>query len=259
MYPVIQVAGLVLNTAGLMLLLAGWLGISLAGREAKRLGIGDEAVWDAAFYAVIVGLLSARLWYVAANWTAYQSDLRQVLALNLGTLALGPGAVIGLVAALIYLRRREVPLPRLADALAPGLLLGLAVFRVGDYLTGRVLGAPTDVSWAVEVWGVRRHPVALYEAGAALIALAVVWRLRDRKGYDGFVFLVALFLAAAGRLFLEAYRADSPQMVGGFRIAQVMALAVMLAILGLLYRRHFDLQQPATGSHIVAGGRPAEH
>lgn len=240
MYPVIQVAGLALNTAGLVALLAGWLGLSLTGREAKRLGIGDEVVWDAAFYAVIAGLIGARLWYVAANWSAYQADLRQVLALNLGTLALGPGAVIGLVTALIHLGRRRVPLPRLGDAAAPGLLLGLAVFRLGDFLTGRVLGAPTGVPWAVEMWGVRRHPVALYEAGAALIALALVWRLRARKGYDGFLFLVALLLVAAGRLFLEAYRADSPQVAGGFRIAQVVALVLMLAVLRVMYHRHFD-------------------
>ena len=258
MYPVIQVAGLALNTAGLMLLLAGWLGLSLAGREAKRLGIEDEAVWDAAFYAVIVGLLSARLWYVAANWSAYRSDLRQVLALNLGTLALGPGAAIGLIAALVYLRRREVPLLRLADALAPGMLLGLAVFRLGDYLTGRVLGTPTDVAWAVEMWGVRRHPVALYEMGAALIALAVVWRLRERRRYEGFTFAIALFLAAAERLLLETYRADSPLMAGGIRVPQVVALAVMLATLALLYRKHFGLQETvareqATGRELAAG------
>lgn len=239
MYPVIQVAGLVLNTAGLMVLLAGWLGISLAGREAKRLGIGDDVIWDAAFYAVIAGLLGARLWYVGANWSAYQTDLRQVLALNLGTLALGPGAIIGSATALIYLQRRDIPMSRLADAIAPGLLLGLAVLRVGDFLTGRVLGAPTEVPWAVELWEARRHPVALYEAGAALIALGIIWRLRDKGGYNGFVFLLSLLLASAARLFLEAYRADSLQTAGGLRVAQVVALVVMSGTMVTLYHEHF--------------------
>lgn len=263
MYPVIQIAGLTLNTAGLVVILAGWLGLTLAAREAQRrcpepvegLALDGDMVWDAAFYALIAGLIGARLWYVGAHWSAYQADLRQVLALNLGTLALGPGVIIGSITALVYLQRRDVPLSWLADALAPGLLLGLAVLRVGDFLTGRVLGAPTDVPWAVELWGMRRHPVALYEAGAALVALGIVWRLRDKGTYRGFVFLISLLLASAARLFLEAYRADSLQLVlstvlspskgpvegtaGGLRVAQVMALVVMLTAMGLLYHKHF--------------------
>jgi prolipoprotein diacylglyceryltransferase len=238
-YPVIQVAGLTLQTAGAMALLAGWLGLSLAAREARRLGINGEIVWDAGFFGLLAGLLGARLWYVATNWPAYQADLRQVLALNWGTLASGPGMVIGSIVALAYLQQRAVPLLRLADTLAPGLLLALAVLRVGDFLTGRVLGTPTDVPWAVEMWDVRRHPVALYEAGAFLIALGLTWRLRRSKVYDGFVFLLAVFLASAARLFSEAYRLDSIQTIGGFRMAQIVALALMWIALGILYRKHF--------------------
>jgi phosphatidylglycerol:prolipoprotein diacylglycerol transferase len=242
-YPVIQVAGLTLQTAGVMALLAGWLGLSLAAREARRLGINGEIVWDAGFFGLLAGLLGARLWYVGANWAAYQSDLRQVLALNLGTLAPGPGMVIGALVALIYLYRRGVSLPRLADALAPGLLLALAVLRVGDFLTGRVLGTPTDIPWAVEMWDVRRHPVALYEAGAVLIALGIIWRWGRNQAYDGFVFLLATFLASAARLFVEAYRLDSTSTIGGVRVPQLIALAVMWIALGALYRKHFAVKE----------------
>ncbi len=243
MYPVIQVAGLTLQTAGVIALLAGWLGLSLAAREARRLEIHGEIVWGAGFFGLLAGLLGARLWYVGANWTAYQSELRQVLALSLGTLAPGPGMVIGALVALIYLYRRGVSLPRLADALAPGLLLALAVLRLGDFLTGRVLGTPTDVPWAVEMWDVRRHPVALYEAGAVLIVLGIIWRWRRNQAYDGFVFLLAAFLASAVRLFVEAYRLHSVQTIGGFRVAQVVALVVMLIALGALYRNHFAVKE----------------
>ena len=239
MIPVLQIAGLTLQTMGLVGLLAGWLGIILTAREANRRGIKGETVWDAGFYALIAGLIGARLWYVAAHWSAYQADLRQVVALNLGTMAYGPGVIIGASAALAYLQRRAVLLSRLADALAPGLLLGLAVFRLGDHLTGRVLGTPTNVPWAVELWGMRRHPVALYEAGAMLLILALIWRLRRVRADDGFLFLLALFLGSAARLFLEAFRADSPQLAGGLRAIQVVALAIMLGTLTALYHQHF--------------------
>ncbi len=240
MYPVLQIAGLTVQTGGLIAILAGWLGMSLAAREAKRLGIGEEVVWDTGFYALLGGLLGARLWYVATHWSAYQANLRQVVSLNLGTLAWGPGALIGLIIALFLLRRHRVSLPRLADALAPAALLGLAVVRLGDYLTGRVLGAPTQVPWAVEMWGARRHPVALYESAAALIILAIVWRLRGRRAYDGFVALIALSFASASRLFFEAYHADSALLAGGIRTAQVIALLVLISTLALLYRKHME-------------------
>jgi len=247
-YPVIQVAGLTLQTAGVMALLAGWLGLSMAAHEAKRLGINGEIIWDAGFFGLLAGLLGARLWYVGTNWPAYQADLRQVLALNWGTLTSGPGVVIGSIIALAYLQWHAVPLARLADAVAPGLLLALAVLRVGDFLTGRVLGTPTDVPWAVEIWDVPRHPVALYEAGAILIALGIIWRWGRTQTYDGFVFLLAVFLASAARLFSEAYRLDSIRTIGGFRVAQIVALAVMWIALGVLYRKHFAVKGESSKS-----------
>ena len=79
----------------------------------------------------------------------------------------------GLVVAAWYLRRRRLPLAQVLDAAAPGLLLGVAIAAAGALLAGRNPGAPSEVPWAIVLWGVRRHPSQVYEALAVLGALGM--------------------------------------------------------------------------------------
>lgn len=190
--------------------------------------------------ALISGALTARAWYVVANLSAYRADLSQALALNLGTLAVPQGAIIGLAAGLVYLHWKGVALAPFADAVAPGLVLGQAVASLGALLSGDAYGAPTDLPWAIHLWGERRHPTQVYEALAALAILAVLWRWRRRKPYDGFVLLLYLLLYGGARLLLEAFRGDSVLVAGGLRLAQVVALALMMSALMIMYRERFN-------------------
>lgn len=239
MYPIIRLGGLSVQSYGLVLLAAFWLGLYVAGREAERLELGSDVPWNFGTYSLIAGLVGARLWYVLTNLEAYWLDWRQVLALNTGTLAFREGAIIGLLVGLGYLRRQEVSLPAFADALAPGLAAALALASFGAFLNGDAYGAPTSLPLAVYLWGERRHPTQLYEMGAALIILAILWRWRAREPYPGFLFLLGLLLYAAARLSLEAFRGDSLLMVGGLRVVQVVSLATVMGVLVIMYRQKF--------------------
>jgi phosphatidylglycerol:prolipoprotein diacylglycerol transferase len=113
----------------------------------------------------------------------------------------------------------------------------MAIAEVGAFLAGRSLGAVTEVPWAVTLFGVRRHPVAIYEALAVLILLAIVLRLDQRGEHrPGWLALVTLFSYAAIRLFLEPLRAAGVTVGDGWRLVQVVAL-VTLAICGWLLGR----------------------
>jgi phosphatidylglycerol:prolipoprotein diacylglycerol transferase len=237
MLPALDLFGLSLPVGPLALLAAFYGALWLAGREAGRLGLDPELSWDFGTVALVAGIIGARLWYVAANWRAYALDWSQVFALAAGSLAVLPGAVIGLVAGLIWVGRRGVDWPRFADALAPGLALGQAVAALGAFLTGEAYGRAADVPWAVVVWGEPRHPVQLYEAGVSLVILGLLWYIRQRKPYAGFTWLAYLFLAAAGRLLVEGFRGNPDLTLGGLRTMQVLSLAVGLLALLALYAR----------------------
>ncbi len=235
MVPSLDFLGFNLPVGPLSLIVAFYAGLWLAGREAERLGLPADLPWDFGTVALISGLIAARLWYVVFNWSAYALDWSQVLALAAGSLALGPGLLTGVVIGLAWIGRHRVHWPEFADAMAPGLALMQIIASIGAFLSGEAYGAPSRVPWAVEMWGEARHPVQLYEAGVGLAVLGVLWYLRQRKPYAGYIFWMFVFLSALGRLWTEAYRGQPALLPGGFRTAQMISLLIALASGAMLY------------------------
>jgi prolipoprotein diacylglyceryltransferase len=131
--------------------------------------------------------------------------------------------------------------PAFADAMAPGLALMQAIAALGAFLTGEAYGSPSSLPWAVQIWGAARHPVQLYEAAVALGVLGVLWYVRMRKPYAGFVFGLCVLLMAMGRLFVEAFRGNPAVLAGGFRTTQVISFGVAVVALAALYTREAGL------------------
>ena len=237
MYPTLDFLGFSLPIGPFSLIVAFYAGLWLAGREAERLGLPADLPWDFGTAALVSGLIAARIWYVIFNWSAYALDWSQVLALAAGSLAVGPGLLTGIVVGLVWIGRHGVDWPAFVDAMAPGLALMQIIASVGAFLSGDAYGAPSNVPWAVEMWGEARHPVQLYEAGVGLAVLGVLWVLRHRKPYAGYVFLMFVFLSATGRLWIEAYSGQTALLPGGLRTAQVVSLLVALGSGAVLYAR----------------------
>ncbi len=235
MYPSIDILGLSLPTGLLFLIAAFYAGLWLAARESRRFHLDPNLVWDFGTVALVAGIVSARGWYVLTNWQAYALDWKQAFALASGSLAMVPGAIIGVGVGLIWVSRRGVDWPALADALAPGLALMQVIAGVGAFLSGEAYGQPSNVPWAVRMWGEARHPVQLYEALLGLAVLGVLWYLRRHRLWAGCVFLIYVFLAAVGRLFVEAFRGNPALLPGGFRTQQVLSLGIAFVALLVLY------------------------
>ena len=137
-----------------------------------------------------------------------------------------------------YVYRHRLPLVKVLDAIAPGVLVGIAIADVAALLTGRNAGlpAPQGVPWAVSLWGVPRHPVQIYEALAALAVAALALWMIARGSRPGAAALVALCGYGLSRWLLEPFRAPeaSVTVLGGLRLAQVVGLAVaLIALWGL--------------------------
>ena len=236
MFPVLQIGPLALPVPGLALLLGVWIGLWLAAKrkEAARLKLNPEAVYNLAFIGLAAGLIGARLAYVARYLNAYASDPLSVFSLNPASLAPAEGALIGVVAAVIYGARRQLPLRLTLDVLAPtAAVMGVAV-AVAHMASGDAFGAAARLPWSVYLWDEYRHPSQVYELIAALGVLGIGWRARTRGPFAGFNFLLVVALSAAARIFLEAFRGDSVVMVGGLRAAQVWGLVVLAACLGTM-------------------------
>lgn len=235
MYPIIELGPLNLGSGALLLVIAMFVGHARFERVARVRG-GESLEYRAsrcAPFALAGAAIGARLWYGLFNWDMYSQSPGLFLALRLGDLA-WPGALIGgTLAGYAYLRVRRLDdaAAPLADAAALALPLAQAIASLGLLLSGDALGAPSDLPWAVPLFGVLRHPVALYYLLAALATWGTVAWIARFSSRPGTLATVYLALQGSALLLLEALRVDSLVAAGGVRVAQVVGLAMILMAL----------------------------
>ncbi len=272
MYPVIHIGPAVIQSPILALIAALWLGAYVAERECKRRQLNAEDVWNVVGIAAVATVIAARLIYVMQNFSAYASDPLQIFSPTPGTLSLGFGAIFGLMAAYAFahrhlaesdstraasmpmtmrdIQRHGIPPALFFDALAPGALIAMAVFAIGQLLGGDAYGTPSNLPWSVFLWGEWRHPVQLYDALAALIGFIVVWRVsRGRSTRAGFITLLAIAWYSASRVFIDAFRGETTILPGGYRASQVIALVVLL--MDLWFLSHFMTKDERPTTDVI--------
>lgn len=232
MFPTLNVGGVVFPTTGLVILIGTWLGLSLVERTANRVGQNQQLIYGVAVTAVFAGFVGARLAFVVQFWPAFQENLLNIIwPLNTGYNAWG-GVVVGLVVAFFYARAKRLPFWPTLDVLAPGLVFALMVLSLADFMGGPGYGVLTAVPWGVTQFGVRRHPVQLYELAVGGLALLAWWRVSRPVGYQvGRPFWVATAVYSAGRLFVDAFR-DNVSVIGdGYHLIQIISLVILLVAL----------------------------
>jgi phosphatidylglycerol:prolipoprotein diacylglycerol transferase len=244
--PVILQAGpFALRWYGLFVALAIAAGWWLGLREAKRKGLDPEKVHSLILWSVFGGFAGARLFHVIDRWDLYAGDPISMLYVWEGGLAIYGGLIGGVLTGLLYAWRAGLPAWRMADAAAPGLILGQAVGRLACIPNGDAYGAPTDLPWAfvytnpaammvpTERLGVPVHPYPLYELLFSLALFGLLWRLRNTFKSDGLLFLTYAGVYAAGRFLLTFFRTEQVWFFG-LQEAQVVALLVLVATVPLL-------------------------
>lgn len=243
MFPILQIGPLAIQIPGLALLIGVWVGLSLAEKEAARLHMDADAIYNVAFVGLIGGLIGARLAYAARYLSSYAADPFGLFSLNAATLAPSEGMLIGLTAAVLYGARRKLRLRTTLDALAPALAVMAVAVALAHLSSGDAFGAAARLPWSIYLWDEYRHPSQVYELIAALLVLGLAWRLRQQRPFAGFNFLWVVALSAIARISLEAFRGDSIVMVGGLRTAQVWGLVILATC--LVTMRHWGKE---TGS-----------
>jgi len=227
MFPYLRLGPFLIQMPLLALLIGLWGGMSLVEREAKRLKLDPSRVGNLITYSLVAGIIGARLGYALKFPSLYASKPLSLLALTPTTLLPFMGFLVGAIAFWILIDHQNLKLRPTLDVLAPGLALFLVFVGFAHILSGDAYGAPTNVPWAVRLWNDYRHPSQFYETMVALTIFTVVCGRYPKPEGAGLNFLMVVVLSSASRLLLETFRGDSVFLPGGFREAQLIALAVM--------------------------------
>lgn len=239
------------------------VGIAAAGLltfyRVRREKVAGDVLVDALPWIFLGGLLGARLWHIftpsdslvrlGISTRYYLTHLHEAVAIWKGGVGI-MGAILGGVTALgIYCRIHQQPLLLWLDVLAPGVALGQAIGRWGNYVNQEVYGIPSTLPWAIYIDPGHRlpayqqvatyHPLFLYESLWSLLNMGfLLWlgtRYRDQLN-PGSLFWVYLLIYGAGRAGLEFLRLD-PSTIAGVNINQTAAAAAALFAGWMLLRQ----------------------
>ncbi len=247
-----HIGPLAISPFGVMMVVAFLVAWAQMRASYRRLGLGDEEDVSAVLLAAGLGGIAGGKIYYALLYREWRLLFDRSGLVWYGALLLGAALAIWVI------RRRRLPAWRTVDATSPALALGYGVGRVGCFLVGDDYGFPTGLPWGVEFpvglpgpttagfmrseYGaavplevpsgelVAVHPTQLYETLAALaIWLFGLWLLR-RRAPAGETFLAVVGLLAVERFFVEFLRAKDDRFLGDFTLAQVLSLALLLAL-----------------------------
>jgi len=242
----VHLGPLAISWYGLAVMTAILVGVWITLREARRKGLPTEPVMDLVLWIAVGGVIGARMLYVIDRWDAFAANPLQILAFHTGGLSI-MGAIIGgaLIGGLVAWRK-GLPIRRLFDTIAPGLVLGQAIGRFGCLFTGDTVGRPTDGTWGivylnpgarVPQLGVAYQPAFFYEQLWDLVVFAILWRMRGRFKEDGQLFALYLGLYAIGKFAITFIRID-PVWFWGLQESHFVALGLLaLAIVWGVWQR----------------------
>ena len=245
MHPVLlQLGTFELRSYGIIVALSFFLALWLSAREAKRSGLDPALVHDFAFYALLGGIIGARIYFVAFSNPAYFLQRPwEIVAVWHGGISIIGALLGGFLTALWYCRKKQLSFWRFADTLAPGVALGQAAGVVACLLNGDSYGKRADVAWAITYTDPRSmaplnvplHPVELYEMAAYLLVFLLVWQTRGKYKTPGFSFLTYLAGYGAARFAVEFFRGNPAIFAWGIPAAQVFGAALVLAAIAGFY------------------------
>ncbi len=244
MLPVIQLGPLSIQAEGLFYLLGIWTAMSLAGKYARLFKLQSEKLDTMVLISLAAGIVGARLAYLLRYPDIFMKSPLSIFLLNPTMLDLQGGLLFGVLAGLVYGQRSEFAFWPTADALAPGLAVMQLAAGFANLFSGNAFGIPTDLPWAISLWGDMRHPVQVYEIIGSLIILImmVLWLNRvktDKLNYlpTGNLFLSFIAGSALMRIFVDGYRGDSILIFDSIRLSQAIAWLLLAFALWMFNKK----------------------
>lgn len=266
----ISVFGFEIAYYGIIIGSAILIGFWIAMSEAKRTGQNPEDYLDMGIFGVILGIIGARLYYVAFSWDMYKDNLLQIFNLRAGGLAIYGGVIAAVIAVLICAKVKKIHAPQIFDTVAIALVNGQMLGRWGNFFNREAFGEYTDSLFAMRlpldavrsgdvtelmrehidiidgVSYIQVHPTFLYESIWCCAVFVILMLYRKHKKFEGELFLLYLFGYGLGRVWIEGLRTDQLIIPGvNLPVSQVLAgVMVVGTAIALVYLRKNQKKKP---------------
>ena len=219
-------------------------------REMVKRGLHPEYLTDLLIWAVPLAIVGARIYYVAFEWEHYRNNLGDVIAIWNGGIAIHGALIASVIVAYVFTKKRNTSFLKVADILAPSILIGQAIGRWGNFINQEAHGGEVSRTflenlfipdWIINhmyIDGAYYHPTFLYESMWSFAGIILLLLLRKVNLVRGELFFFYMIWYSVGRFFIEGMRTDSLYVVGELRAAQLVSVvAIIIAVVFIVYRR----------------------
>lgn len=259
-----SIFGIDIQWYGLIISIGILLAIFFGFSQMKKYGLNSDRTLDCIIGGIIGGVVGARIYYVAFSWDSYKDNLKSILNIREGGLAIYGGIIGAVLVAFIVAKIRQVKMLPLLDIAGMGFLIGQGIGRWGNFTNQEAFGSNTDLPWGMSGGTIQAriynmiengnldisakelvHPCFLYESIWCLIGFVVLYMYSKHRKYDGQMFLLYVAWYGFERSIVEGLRTDS-LMLGNVRISQVLAIVltvtsiILLLVIGSKVRRMGD-------------------
>ena len=221
------------------------IGIILLEKEAKKFKYPPDLIFNICFWAIIIGIIGARLYYCLFNFSYYKNNLLEIFAIWNGGLAIHGGLIAGLLTVIFLAKKHHLNFLKLLDMAIPSLILAQAIGRWGNFFNSEAHGIATTYTQlkdllipefiieGMELGGIYYLPTFYFESLWCLLGFIILLIIRKLKYIKiGATTCIYLIWYSLGRFFIEAWRTDS-LMLGGFKVAQIISITMFIT--GLTY------------------------
>ena len=240
---ILEIGSFKLEWYSALIIVGAMIGISMVLKEAKRYKYPTEYVFNMLFWAIIFGIIGARVYYVLFNLEIYNS-FWEACKIWEGGLAIHGGIIAGILIILLYCKKYKVRSLRMFDFIAPAMILAQAIGRWGNFFNCEAHGPATTLNHlqslhipefiinGMYINGTYYTPTFLYESLWCLLGFIIILIIRRLKVTKvGQPFAIYLMWYGLGRFVIESMRTDS-LMLGGFKMAQIVS--VIMIFVGLI-------------------------
>lgn len=226
------------------------LALWMSNREAVRVGLKEDDMTNFILWALPIAIIGARLYYILFDLEPYLADPIQIFNTRSGGLAIYGGLIAAVIVLIVYTRHNFIDPWLFLDVGAPGVMLGQAMGRWGNFTNHEAYGGETTRQFLeslhlpqfiinnMYIDGAFRQPTFFYESMWSLLGLILILIIRKKVAVKrGELFLGYVTWYSFGRFFVEGMRTDSLYFFGGLRVSQVLSLVLFVGGIALLYYR----------------------
>lgn len=250
----VEIGSFVIHWYGVIIAAAIYAALQLSTKEATKRGLEEDTVIDTALWAIPIGLIGARFYYVLFELDYYLQNPSEIFAIWNGGIAIYGGLIAGGITLYRYAKKRDLSLALVLDILAPNVLLAQSIGRWGNFMNQEAHGGPVTRQFLEKLYlpefiieqmninGTYYHPTFLYESLWSLLGFVLIVTLRNRKQLlrRGEAALSYVLWYSAGRFFIEGMRTDSLWIGDWIRVSQALSLVLFISAIVVWVLRRQD-------------------